>query len=170
MTEVYTWDDVARGDYFIDYQNLYTHLGVLSIRELFVSCSDIFLAAGERERALEMIDKCVDVMQHYPLETVPLGFSNNDYMVVLMIDRYYELGQADKARALAVQMGSELLKSAQFYLEFFEFGKDEFDLIRQFIYALADVMKAGGDADLSTQLTDNLVTLVDKALEVLNAS
>ena len=168
MTEVYSWDAVARDDYFIDYQNLYTNLGVLSIRDLFVSCSDIFLEAGERDRALEMIDRCAEVMQHYPLETIPLGFSNNDYMVLLMVSRYYELGQPDKARALAVQMASELLESTQFYLEFFPVAKSESELCTQFIYALTDMMEAGGDAEMAKQVTDTLNLLIEKASEAIS--
>ena len=170
MTQVYSWDDVARGDYFIDYQNEYTHLGVMSIRSLFVTCADVFMREGEDDRALEMVDKCCEVMQHYPLETVPLGFSGNDYMIVTLIEDYYRLGQPEKARGLAMQMGSELLKSAKFYIEFYDWARDEFEMVGQYIYFLADVMKQGGDAELSKQLTDGLVALVDEASAVLDES
>jgi len=36
MTDVYSWDQVKRQDYFVDYQNYYTNLGVMSLRNLFV--------------------------------------------------------------------------------------------------------------------------------------
>ena len=170
MTEVYTWDDLARGDYFIDYQNMYTNLGVMSIRSLFVTCANAFLRAGENDRALAMLDKCCEVMQHYPLETVPLGFSGNDYMVMSIIENYYKLGQPDKARALAVPIGSDLLRSAKFYIEFYDWGKDEFELVGQYIYFLADVLKQGGDGDLAKKLTDSLVALVDEASDALDES
>ena len=122
MTQVYSWDAIARDDYFMDYQNMYTHLGVMSIRGMFVTCAEAFMKAGEDDRALEMIDKAAEVMQHYPVETVPLGFSGNDYMIVLMIEDYYKLGQADKARLLAMQLGSGLLQSAKFYIEFYDWA------------------------------------------------
>ena len=163
MTKSYRWDDLARDDYFIDYQNMYTHLGVMSVRGLFVTCADAFMKAGENDRALEMVDKCCEVMKHYPLETVPLGFSGNDYMVISLVEDYYLLGQPDKARALAAEMGTDLLKSAKFYIEFYDWAPDEFELVGQYIYFLADVMKQGGDGELAKQLTDSLTGLLDAA-------
>ena len=170
MTQVYSWDELARDDYFIDYQNMYTHLGVMSIRSLFVTCADAFMKAGEKDRALAMVDKCCEVMQHYPLETVPVGFSGNDYMVVSLIEDYYKLGQPEKARQLGTQMGLELLSSAKFYIEFYDWAKDEFELVGQYIYFLADVMKENGDGELGKKLTDGLSALVDLAGETAEAS
>jgi hypothetical protein len=106
-------------------------------------------------------------MQHYPIETVPLGFSGNDYMIVLMIEDYYRLGQPDKARQLAMELGTGLLQSAKFYIEFYDWARDEFEVVGQYVYFLADVMKQGGDTDLAKQLTDGLVALVDAASDAL---
>ena len=170
MTEVYTWDDLARGDYFIDYQNMYTNLGVLSIRELFVTCADTFMKAGERERALEMVEKADAVMQHYPMETIPLGFSGNDYMVLSMVEYYYKLDRAEQARQLGVRFGSELLSTAKFYLEFYDMGRDEFETAGNMILTLADVMKTYGDNELSQQLSDNLMSMVKVASDALDES
>ena len=170
MTQVYRFDAVAQDDYFIDYQNMYTHLGVMSLRGMFVTGADAFMKAGEDDRALEMIDKAAEVMKHYPLESVPLGFSGNDYMVVSMIEDYYKLGQGEKARELAGELGPQLLQSAKFYIEFYEWARDEFELVGQYIYFLSDVMKQGGDAELAKLLTDSLVALVDEASAALGAS
>ena len=107
-------------------------------------------------------------MRHYPLEAVPLDFSGNDYMVVSMVENYYKLGQADKALALASQLADELLVSARFYLQFYDWAPDEFELVGQYIYFLADVMREGGDADMSRQLTDKLASLVDEAAAAMD--
>ena len=170
MTDTYRFDAIARDDYFIDYQNMYTHLGVMSLRSMFVTCAEAFMKAGEDDRALEMIDKAADVMKHYPLETVPLGFSGNDYMVVEMIENYYKLGQPEKARALAQELGAQLLQSAKFYIEFYEWARDEFELVGQYVYFLSDVMKQAGDKELAKLLTDSLMDLVDEASAALDAS
>lgn len=154
MTEVYSWDALAADDYFIDYQNQYTHLGVLSIRNLFVTCAEAFMAAGENDRALEMLDRCAEVMEHYPLETVPLGFSGNDFMVVETVRDYYALGQPEKALDLATRMGEELLVSADFYLQFYDWAPDELDLVGGYIYLLSDEMKTGGDTEAAEKLLD----------------
>jgi hypothetical protein len=139
----------------------------MSVRGMFVTCAEAFMKAGEDDRALEMIDKAAEVMQHYPIETVSLGFSGNDYMIVLMIEDYYRLGQPDKARQLAMELGTGLLQSAKFYIEFYDWARDEFEVVGQYVYFLADVMKQGGDTDLAKQLTDGLVALVDAASDAL---
>jgi hypothetical protein len=170
MTQTYRFDALGRDDYFIDYQNMYTHLGVMSIRSLFVTSAEAFMKAGEDDRALEMLDRAVDVMKHYPLETIPLGFSGNDYMVVLMIENYYKLGKPEKARELASELGAQLLQGAKFYIEFYEWARDEFELVGQYVYFLSDVMKQAGDTELAKLLTDGLVALVDEASASLGAS
>ena len=160
MSKVYKWDAVASGDYFIDYQNQYTHMGVLSLRGMFVTAANAFIKAGENDRAMEMLDKCQAVTRDFPLEGVPLGFSGNDYMVVNMVEDYYKLGASDKARELGTRMAGELLLSANFYNRFYLYAKEEFDLIGNYIYFLSEVMEKGGDAELANQLKDNLMTML----------
>ncbi len=160
MSKVYKWDAVASGDYFIDYQNQYTHMGVLSLRGMFVTAANAFIKAGENDRAMEMLDKCQAVTRDFPLEGVPLGFSGNDYMVVNMVEDYYKLGASDKARELGTRMAGELLLSANFYNRFYLYAKEEFDLIGNYIYFLAEVMEKGGDAEMANQLKNNLMTML----------
>ena len=163
MTESFKWEALSRGDYFIDYQNLYTHLGVSSVRGIFVSCAKAFLRAGQKDRALAMLDKCSEVMAHYPLETIPLGFSGNDYMVIDMIELYYAVGQPEKARQIAAVLGEELLSAARFYLEFYEFAKEDFEMAGNYIYYLSDSLKKGGDGEMGDKLTKGLTELVHTA-------
>ena len=163
MTEVYSWDAISRDDYFIDYQNLYTNLGVMSVRSVFMTSAKAFFKAGEDDRALEMLDRCQEVMANYPLETVPLDLSTNDYIVIDMIDMYYSLGEDGKARKLAVRLANDLTEAAKFYLEYFEFAQDQFELCANYIYYLADVFEDGGDKELSDQIKDNLSMLIKAA-------
>ena len=174
MKNAYKWDNVSRQDYFVDYQNMYTHLGVMSLRSMFVNASNAFLKAGEDDRALEMLDMCRKYVPQttYPLETIPVGFSGNDYMVVNMVENYYTLGEKDKARELAIDLANDLMTSSRFYLEFYEYAKSEFELCGNYIYYLADALRAGGDEALSDKLLENFSTLVslltgtsDKKLE-----
>lgn len=160
MTEVYKWDAVASGDYFIDYQNQYTHMGVMSLRGLFVTAANAFIKAGENDRAMEMLDKCRDITKNFPLEGVPLGFSGNDYMVISMVEDYYKLGAADKAVELGTAMARELLVSANFYNKFYTYAKEDFELIGNYIYFLAEVMEKGGDKALAKELKDNFMAML----------
>lgn len=160
MTETYKWDAVASGDYFIDYQNQYTHMGVMSLRGLFVTAANAFIKAGESDRAMEMLDKCRDITRDFPLEGVPLGFSGNDYMVISMVEDYYKLGAADKAVELGAAMAQELLVSANFYNKFYTYAKEDFELIGNYIYFLAEVMEKGGDKALAKELKDNFMAML----------
>ena len=149
FTKEFRFDAVARDDYFIDYQNLYTNLGTMSLRGLFYVTANAFIELGENEMALALMDRGVEVMQHYPLESICLGFSANDYMVAGIIDNYYKLGQPDKARALAKPFGEELMKSAVFFLSYYDVAQREFDDCASYLYYLADVMAKGGDKEAS---------------------
>lgn len=160
MTQVYKWDAVAAGDYFIDYQNQYTHMGVLSLRGMFVTSANAFIKAGEPQRAMEMLDKCQEVTRDFPLEGVPVGFSGNDYMVVSMVEDYYKLGAADKARELGEKMAEQLLISANFYSRFYSYAKEDFELLGNYIYFLAEVMENGGDKALAKQLKDGFMAML----------
>lgn len=165
MTRTYAWDAVSADNYFIDYQNHYTYLGVMSLRTLFVTCAEAFMKAGENDRALEMLDTCEKVMAHYPMESIPIGFSGNDYMVVSAVKDYYTLGQPDKARTLASKMAEELLKGASFYLDFYEWGTSEFEMTGSYIYMLADVLKSGGDAEQSDELVKEFMDMIDAVVQ-----
>ena len=85
------------------------------------------------------------------------------FSVIGIIEAYYKLGQTDKARELGAQMAADLLETTRFYLEFFEFGKNEFDLCGSYVYYLADVMKEGGDKDVADKFTDGFSKLIDWA-------
>ncbi len=162
MKNEFTWEQTRRKDYFVDYQNMYTNLGVMSLRNIFVCASNAFIKAGETDRALEMLDMCQENVpaEIYPLETIPVGFSGNDMVVVNMIENYYLLGQTEKARELGVALANELIVSARFYLEYYDYSQSDFELCGHFIYYLADAFEKGGDTELSTKLQENLSKLI----------
>ena len=163
FTEEYKWDALARGDYFIDHQNLYSHLGVMSVRGLFYSAAKTFYDLGYNDEAEALVDKGLAIMKHYPLESICVGFSSNDYMVCSMVDLYYKLGKKEKAAALAAQLGEELLVTAKYYLDFYQVAQTDFELCGSYIYFLTDIMKLGGDAEGSENLRNQFNNLVTSA-------
>ncbi len=163
MTQVYSWDALAADGWFVDYQNIYTNLGVMAPRMIFLNAAKAFMKEGRNDWAGEMLDRCEKAMNRFPIESIPLGMSTNDYIVIGIIDTYYQLGRTDKARELGAQMGADLLKTARFYLEYYDFGKSEFDMCGSYIYYLADVLKDGGDGDMADKLTGSFSKLIDWA-------
>ena len=161
MTSVYKFDAVSRNDYFIDYQNYYTHLGVMSIRQLFVTCAKVFLQENQKERALEMLDRMSHVMAPYPLDAIPIGFQNNNYMVVEAINLYFELGERDKAIALADKLSAELMYAANFYLKFGSLAQSECEDYAQYIFLLSDRLNQHGEKEMASSLENKLKELID---------
>lgn len=163
MTKVFTFDALAREDYTVDYQNLYTFLGVMSIRSLFTSCANKFLEEGENEKAEEMLDKCVEVMKpsQYPYDNSILGWATNALFPVEMIKDYYILGKTDKARALADVLSSEILQSVRFYLDFYNEYKNDFEYGCNLIGYLSNEIRKAGDAEFADKLERELSEFLD---------
>ena len=162
MMNVYTWNDIRKDNYDVDYQNYYTFLGVLPQRELFVSTANALLKTGDKERALKVLDKCQESMPDnvWPLESIPLGFTTNDYMVVNMVSDYFAVGAPDKAAELGLKLGRELIQSTQFYMDFYDYAQSEFETCCQFLYYLIDELEKGGAADAVKELKTSLVNIL----------
>jgi len=160
MTTSYSWDAATEPNYFIDYQNLYTNMGVMSLRTMFTTCADIFLKAGFKDRAAEMLDKSMAVTERYPLEGVQIGFSGNNWSVCETVRLYLAVGRRDDALALAHRFSSDLLSSTAFYLKYYEVAKDEFETCANYIYCIADILKNAGEKDKADELTSALNSML----------
>ena len=161
----YKWDALKRTDYFVDYQNMYTFLGVLSQRQLFLTVANALIDAGEEEKAHEIMDLCQENFpeKNFPLETIPVGFVGNDYMVAQMIENYYYLDDYEKARDLAARFGDQLTETARFYLEWGSLGSHEFETASRVLLYVSDVCKQYGDTDLSEAIVANLEAMLHAA-------
>ena len=163
MTDgTFKWDALRRKDYFVDYQNLYTFMGVLSQRQLYLNVANALIDIEEDGKALEIMDLCQQNFpeENYPLESIILGFSGNDYMVIQMVENYYFLQQPEKARELGLKLADGLLATARFYLEYYEYAASSFETTHRCLVYLADVFKQYGDQELSDQVLDSLELLV----------
>ena len=163
MTEVYSWDAQSRDDYLIDYQNIYTNMGVVSTRALFLSAARALMKEGQNDRAVELLDKSQEIMRNFPLDGIPVGMSASNYTVIGMVEAYFKLGERGRARKLAAEMGAAMLESAQFYLDFYEYAKDEFENCGSYIYYLADILRENDDNSMADKITDGLAMIIDIA-------
>ena len=156
------FDDIKRTNWFVDYQNLYTFLGVLNQRQLFLTVCNALIDAREDQKALEVLDLCMENFpeQNFPLETIPVGFNTNDYMVAQMIENYYYLGAADKAASLAGRLGAALLETAGFYINWGSLGSAEFETASRVLLYVVDVCRQYGDTEMAEGLQNSLETLL----------
>lgn len=161
MNEVYTWDALKRADYFVDYQNLYTFCGVMSQRGLFVNAAKEMMKAGHPDRAIELLDKCQECVPDsiYPLDMSYLGFIN-ERNVLEMIALYYGNGAPDKGLELADRFVDELMVSARFYLQYYDYARSNFEETCRYIFYVADVLKQNDNADRAAEIEDALSALV----------
>ena len=116
----FTWDALSRGDYFADYQNYYTFLAVINQRNIFAETATALLAEDKKEKALEVLDKCMASVPEgvFPIETVGLsGMYSNDLCIIDISDLYGLAGREDTARELMDRFISEFVVDARFFLK-----------------------------------------------------
>ena len=120
---------------------------------------------GRKAEAVTMLDRCQENVpaEVFPLETVPLGFTSNDYMVVKMVSQYLELGEREKGLDLAVRMSNDLMVSARFYLEFYDFARNDFEVCGQYVYLLADELRSHGEETLAKEIEKKFNLLLSVA-------
>jgi hypothetical protein len=162
IKNVYSWDALKRTDYFVDYQHHYTFCGVLSQRNLFVNAAKEMLKIGDSERAVELLDMCQEYVpeENFPLDMTYLGFSN-EYMVIDMIETYYDAGAGDKALELAERFTDELFVSTEFFLDYYDYAKKEFESCYNCISYIADLTDHFGDGDFAENIRGRFNALLD---------
>ena len=161
MKNVFTWDALKRTDYLVDYQNFYTFCGVLSQRNLFVNAAKEMLKAGDQARAVELLDMCQECVpeQNFPLDMTYLGFSN-EYMVIDMIETYYMAGADEKALELAKRFTEELFASSEFFLDYYDYAKKEFESCYNCISYISDLADHYGDREFGAELRDRFNSML----------
>ena len=162
IKNVYSWDALKRTDYFVDYQNFYTFCGVLSQRNLFVNAAKEMLKIGDKERAIELLDMCQDCVpeENFPLDITYLGFSN-EYMVIDMIETYYLAGDDKKALELSKRFMEQIFTSAEFFLQFYDYAKREFDACYNCISYVADLSDHYGNKTYGKEVRDRFNSMLD---------
>ena len=150
-----SYDALARKDYYVDYQNLYTFLGVMSIRNLFVSSAAAFLKAGEYDRVEAVLDKCQEVMdpELYPYENSIYGWSSNALFPIEMIKDYYAIDRKEKAHHLAEVLYGQIEQVVLFYLDFYPTMKDEFEYACNLVYFMTNEISKAGDESFAVELS-----------------
>ena len=120
------------------------------------------LKIGDKERAVELLDMCQECVpeENFPLDMTYLGFSN-EYMVIDMIETYYDAGAEDKALALAEKFMDEIFVSTEFFLNYYDFAKQEFESCYNCISYVAELTDHYGDVEFAEQTRQRFNSLLD---------
>ena len=164
LKNVYRFDALASDGWLVDYQNLYTHLGVMSVRQVFATAARSMAKGGFTAEAIELLDRGMEVSRQLPLETIPAGFSANDYMVIDIISQYYKYGEKEKADALASELAEQMLQTAAFYYDYYDYARSDFETAMQYLYYLEDEVKKGGNKELVEVIDSALKSMLGRAL------
>ena len=153
MTSLYTWENLKKDGWYVDYQNLYTFAAIMSQREIFSAVALELIKTGENDKAVEILDMCQEVIpeRNFPLDLVLYGFSN-EYDTIMMIEAYYMAGAHEKASDLGKRLAGSILESASFFLNIHEQGKHVFDSCYNILAYLAILADEYGDTDLVNYL------------------
>ena len=164
LKDVYRYDALSSDGWFVDYQNLYTHLGVMSVRQVFATAARMMAKSGYTAEAIDILDRGMAASRQLPLESIPLGFTANDYMVIDIIAQYYKYGEKEKADNLAMELADGLLSAASFYDDFYSYGQNDFETTMQYLYFLQDEVKKGGNEELSALIDTGLKNILGREL------
>lgn len=162
MKNVFSWKAISAGDWFVDYQNLYTFCGVMNYRDLFAQVAAILNKEGRHQQALEILDMGMEVMpeKSFPYDMVMLSLGNELAMANL-IEQYYIAGAPEKAGELALEFTQQLLKSISYFGRRYDVAKDEFETAAMYLYYVTDdiLMKHGAKdlADFIQQQADEVI-------------
>ena len=119
---------------------------------------------GFIDEAVDLLDRGMQATRRFPLETIPIGFVANDYMLIDIISQYYKYGEADKANAIAEKMAEEMIAAAVFYFDFYEYAQNDFETIVQYAYYLEDEVRKGGNTELADKIASNLKAILGQAV------
>ena len=164
VKEKFKFDAVSADDYDIDYQNFYTFCGVMSYRDMFANVARLLNRKGEKDKAVEILDKCQEVMKdnRFPLDMTYLHLGS-ELSVLQMVEQYYAAGAADKARDLASRFAEELLVSLNFFADFYEYADTEYKSVATYFYYLCDdVMGKNGDKELALKFLNRASDILAK--------
>jgi hypothetical protein len=134
----------------------------MSQRGMFVNVAKEMLKIGDSARAVEMLDMCQECVpvENFPLDMTYLGFSN-EYMVIDMIETYYDAGAKEKALDLARRFTDEMFVSSSFFLNNYDAAKREFESCYSCISYVAELADHFGDKEFATEIRNRFNAMLD---------
>lgn len=158
IMNTYKWDSFADTTMNVDYQNLLTFNNLCSPREIMTNCAKWLLANGEKEKAIQVLDKMQEIM---PTSTFPLNnsviSSLTERAIMDAVSAYIGAGDVEAAEKLADDLVGETEKSiALFSTEYNGDFLSYEDLQRNlyYIYMIADVFKQNNQPERAKKYAD----------------
>ena len=101
----FVWGGIDNPDVYLDENNMRM---LMNVKSGFCRLADALLSAGDRARAVEVLDRSFQVM---PPTTVPPS-----YYDIFLADVYYRAGCVDKARAVVERFSAQNIKDLRYMM------------------------------------------------------
>ncbi|MCI2145040.1 MAG: DUF2723 domain-containing protein [Bacteroidales bacterium] len=139
-----------------DYQNLYTWMGVMPLRNMFKIEAQSLLDKGDTVKAVAILDRCIDVM---PTKNFPYNFSIlqsvNEYCILDIIDLYLKCGKTAEGMKLANEFVSESVKALRVFGSPYKgalLSSDNYQSTMLYFYYLKDIFEKNGLTDAAKSI------------------
>ncbi len=150
------WGNIAKKDVYIDNFILRT-VRIMNIRQNFALLAERLLKEGKKEKAAQVLDRCINIMPHY---NFPYG-----YDMYNIVKGYYDAGKKEKANKII----ETIYNNAEEYLKYYEHfsGKFKYQIIQDKTELLVTLNKFSELAEQYNQknLSDKLYKTVSLYLE-----
>jgi hypothetical protein len=107
LMENFEYGNVNDSEVYLDETNLRL---VKNIRSNFSRLADQLIAEGKKEKAIEVLDKCLWLMPHEKVEY--------NFFMLPMAENYYICGEKEKARAILTTMTETMEEKISYYNQF----------------------------------------------------
>ena len=161
LMNVFRYDSFSK-DFHVDYQNVYTFSAVCPLRTQFVNTAEALLAAGERDKAVQIVDKCIEVLpqKNFPYNVQMLQ-SINEYSMLNLMEIYLRCDEVEKAKALAEAFVDESAQVTKYYGQGWpsESGMLSEDKVKnnlQYIYYVNSILKNYGEDEFADKLMEKV--------------
>ncbi|MBO6069142.1 MAG: hypothetical protein J6P50_08050, partial [Bacteroidales bacterium] len=135
---------------------------VCPLRTQFVNTAEALLAAGERDKAVQIVDKCIEVLpqKNFPYNVQMLQ-SINEYSMLNLMEIYLRCDEVEKAKALAEAFVDESAQVTKYYGQGWpsESGMLSEDKVKnnlQYIYYVNSILKNYGEDEFADKLMEKV--------------
>lgn len=160
LMNVYKLDNLAADGIHIDYQNLGTFNGIMSIRHIFAQVAGRLMVQGDTLRAVQLLDRMQQVMRrdYFPLNS-SLVASYNVPAVLDAIQIYFAAGETDKALDLATAFYGDTYDALALFVNSGAVSQSDIEENLNYVYLLLDVLDRYGAKDLADRIDKDMAAL-----------
>ncbi|MBN2668883.1 MAG: DUF2723 domain-containing protein [Bacteroidales bacterium] len=151
MMNKFKWGGLNNPDVYLDENNLRM---TMNLRNNFTRLANALLEEGKRDKAVEVLDRCLEVM---PMDIIPVN-----YFMIGMVEAYYKAGEFEKAKPVIEKIVENSDQDLNYYLsldkQYRKVVDREINLSMYLLQSVYQQAKSNGQDELA----DNVYALLEK--------